>query len=79
MLDRLHLVARATWWSCALSADLVEEADFAYAGGQAAAARLLEHAPTAIFATNDQMALGTLAELEATRIGPRLPVGVRSV
>jgi LacI family transcriptional regulator len=44
-----------------LASDLIEEADFAYAGGQAAGQRLLEHAPTAIFAANDQMALGVLA------------------
>jgi DNA-binding LacI/PurR family transcriptional regulator len=44
-----------------LSSELIEEADFAYAGGQAAAARLLERSPTAIFAANDQMALGALA------------------
>src|SRR5579859_893554 len=39
-----------------LEADLTEEADFAYAGGQAAAINLLVRGPTAIFAANDQMA-----------------------
>src|SRR5206468_6018571 len=39
----------------------VEHSDFTYAGGQAAAARVLEQEPTAVFAANDQMALGALA------------------
>src|SRR6202158_3125022 len=44
-----------------MSAELVEEGDFAYASRQAGALKLLERQPTAIFAANDQMALGVLA------------------
>jgi LacI family transcriptional regulator len=44
-----------------LFGDLIEEGDFTHAGGEAAARRLLAHEPTAIFAANDQMALGALA------------------
>jgi LacI family transcriptional regulator len=51
-----------------LAADLVEEGDFAYAGGQAAASRLLDRDPTAIFAANDQMALGALAACRARHL-----------
>ncbi|TME27144.1 MAG: LacI family transcriptional regulator [Chloroflexi bacterium] len=51
-----------------LAADLVEEGDFAYAGGQAAALELLKREPTAIFAGNDQMALGVLAACRACAI-----------
>ena len=47
--------------TAALATDLVEEADFTYVGGRAAAERLLAHSPTAIFAANDEMALGVLA------------------
>ena len=39
----------------------VEESDFTYTGGYSAAERLLPAEPTAIFAANDQMALGVLA------------------
>src|SRR5438876_222467 len=46
---------RAGMAAAGLSAELVEDGDFTYTGGQAAAARLLKHAPTAIFAANDQM------------------------
>jgi LacI family transcriptional regulator len=45
--------------------DLLEESDFTYPGGQASAARLLERGPTAIFAANDQMALGAVAACRA--------------
>ena len=48
-----------------LSTDLIEEGDFAYAGGQLAGVALLRGQPTAIFAANDQMALGTLAACRA--------------
>ena len=49
-----------------LAADLVEEGDFTYAGGQAAALNVLRRGePTAIFAANDQMALGVLAACRA--------------
>jgi DNA-binding LacI/PurR family transcriptional regulator len=44
-----------------LAADLIVEGDFTYAGGHRAALELLNHQPTAIFAANDQMALGVLA------------------
>jgi LacI family transcriptional regulator len=44
-----------------LAADLIVEGDFTYAGGHSAALELLNHQPTAIFAANDQMALGVLA------------------
>jgi DNA-binding LacI/PurR family transcriptional regulator len=51
-----------------LSGDLIEEGDFAYASGQTAARNLLERAPTAIFAANDQMALGALAACRAAGV-----------
>jgi LacI family transcriptional regulator len=54
--------------SAGLSADLTEEGDFTYSGGQVAARRLLVHEPTAIFAANDQMALGILAACRAAHI-----------
>jgi LacI family transcriptional regulator len=60
-----------------LEASLVEEGDFAYAGGQAAAVKLLAHAPTAIFAANDQMALGVMAACRAA--GLAVPANVSVV
>lgn len=51
-----------------LATDMVEEGDFTYASGQAAAASLLTRQPTAIFAANDQMALGVLAACRAARV-----------
>src|SRR5579859_7010634 len=51
-----------------LAADLVEEGDFAYASGQAAAINLLGREPSAIFAANDQMALGVLAACRAAGV-----------
>ena len=51
-----------------LAADLTQEGDFAYAGGQAAALKLLDRQPTAVFAANDQMALGVLAACRARGI-----------
>jgi LacI family transcriptional regulator, galactose operon repressor len=48
-----------------LTADLIEEGDFTYNGGQTCAGRLLRGAPTALFAANDQMALGALATCRA--------------
>jgi LacI family transcriptional regulator len=48
-----------------LQSTLVEEGDFAYGGGQRAAARLLKSGPTALFAANRQMALGALAACRA--------------
>ena len=58
--------------------DLIVESDFTYAGGLAAARRLIaEHAPTAIFAANDQMALATLNAARAA--GLRVPDNVTVV
>ena len=59
---------RVDGWRAAMSGagmateDLLAEGDFSYASGEAAARRLLESAnrPTAIIASNDQMALATL-------------------
>jgi LacI family transcriptional regulator len=59
---------RVDGWRAALSAaglaseGLLAEGDFSYSSGEAAARRLLESAdrPTAIIASNDQMALATL-------------------
>ena len=48
-----------------LQADLVAEGDFTYPGGQEGAARLLQRGPTAIFAANDEMALGVVAASRA--------------
>jgi DNA-binding LacI/PurR family transcriptional regulator len=48
-----------------LPSDLVDEGDFTHAGGHASAVRLLRREPTAIFAANDQMALGALAAARA--------------
>ena len=54
-------------------ADLLEEGDFSYSSGQRAARRLLTAAdrPTAIIASNDQMALATLEV--ARSLGLRVP------
>ena len=54
--------------SAGLVPDLIEEGDFTFAGGQAAASRLLEREPSAIFAANDQMALGVLAACRAASL-----------
>jgi LacI family transcriptional regulator len=53
-----------------LQTRLMEEGDFTYSGGQAAAQRLLGRASeiTAIFAANDEMALGALAACRAAGI-----------
>jgi LacI family transcriptional regulator len=52
---------RAGMAAAGLAADLIEDGDFTYAGGQTSTARLLPSQPTALFAANDQMALGALA------------------
>lgn len=51
---------------------LVQEADFTIDGGRYAAERLLSlaHAPTAIFATDDAMAVGVLQEARARGLHP---------
>jgi LacI family transcriptional regulator len=54
-----------------LASDLIVEGDFAYAGGQDAALELLRADPTAIFAANDQMALGALAACRS--VGASVP------
>jgi LacI family transcriptional regulator, galactose operon repressor len=51
-----------------LQPQAVEEGDFTYAGGEVAAERLLRMEPTAIFAANDQMALGALAACRAAGV-----------
>jgi len=48
-----------------VSENLIEEGDFTYSSGQSAAYRLLRQEPSAIFAANDQMALGVLATCRA--------------
>jgi LacI family transcriptional regulator len=50
------------------SENLIEEGDFTYSGGQLVTGRLLDQAPTAIFAANDQMALGALAACRAAGV-----------
>jgi len=53
-----------------LHPSLVIDADFTYSGGFEAAKRLLvDHTPTAIFAANDQMALGALNAARALELG----------
>ncbi len=54
--------------AASLAADLIEESDFAYAGGQTAAVGLLARGATALFAANDQMALGALAACRAASL-----------
>src|SRR5215831_11119102 len=69
---------RAAMTSAGHAPDLIVESDFTYAGGLAAARRLIaEHAPTAIFAANDQMALATLNAARAA--GLRVPDNVTVV
>jgi DNA-binding LacI/PurR family transcriptional regulator len=59
-----------------LEADLIQEGDFSYAGGQATAAKLLGFKPTAIFAANDQMALGVLSACRTAGVGVPRDVSV---
>jgi DNA-binding LacI/PurR family transcriptional regulator len=54
--------------NAALPADLIEVGDFTYTSGQMAGQRLLELEPGAIFAANDQMALGVLAACRAAGV-----------
>jgi LacI family transcriptional regulator len=52
---------RAGMAAAGLESELIVDSDFTYTGGFDATRRLLaEHAPTAVFAANDQMALGAL-------------------
>ncbi len=59
---------RAGMAAAGQSSEVVEHADFTYAGGEAAARRLLERDLTAIFAANDQMALGALSACRAAGV-----------
>jgi LacI family transcriptional regulator len=54
--------------SAGLIPNLIEEGDFTYSSGQSAARRLLRREPSAIFAANDQMALGVLAACRAAEV-----------
>jgi LacI family transcriptional regulator len=54
--------------AASLSADMIAEGDFSYGGGLAATLELLVREPSAIFAANDQMALGALAACRAAGI-----------
>ncbi len=68
---------RAGMAAAGLSSNLFEHADFTYPGGHAAALRMLHQHPTAIFAANDQMALGTLAACR--QVGVAVPAEVTVV
>ncbi|HET6318426.1 MAG TPA: LacI family DNA-binding transcriptional regulator [Chloroflexota bacterium] len=69
---------RAGMAAAGLSSDRLEPADFTYAGGYTAALRMLEAPrPTAIFAANDQMALGALAACR--RAGVEVPTDMTVV
>jgi LacI family transcriptional regulator len=69
---------RAALSSAGLTRPLIVDGDFTYAGGFDAARRLLaDHAPTAIFAANDQMALGGLNAARAA--GLHVPADVTIV
>lgn len=48
-----------------LPADLIAVGDFTFEGGSSAAAGLLDARPTALFAANDEMALGAMATAQA--------------
>jgi LacI family transcriptional regulator len=69
---------RAALTDAGLNASLIVDGDFTYAGGFEAARRLLgDSAPTAIFAANDQMALGALNAARAA--GLHVPADVTIV
>jgi LacI family transcriptional regulator len=57
--------------------NLIVEGDFTEAGGQAAMQRLLPHAPDAVFAASDMMAIGALRTLREA--GRRVPEEVAVV
>jgi LacI family transcriptional regulator len=60
-----------------LDASLRAEGDFTYEGGLTGATRLLEAGPTALFASNDEMALGAMAA--ARSLGRAVPDDVSVV
>jgi DNA-binding LacI/PurR family transcriptional regulator len=69
---------RSALTAAGLTSELVMSGDFTYSSGFDAARRLLvEHAPTAIFAANDQMALGALNAVRAA--GMHVPADVTVV
>lgn len=76
---KAHWARRNAWRDCLLEAglaakpSLVAEGDWSAAGGERAMRQLLEEHPTldAVFASNDQMALGALSA--AHRLGRRVP------
>jgi LacI family transcriptional regulator len=61
---------------CAGTEEVCEAGDFTFAGGSAAAEKLLalKRPPTAVFAANDDMAAGVIAV--AVRLGMRIPEGL---
>src|SRR3990170_2527035 len=61
---------------CAGTEAISQAGDFTFAGGSAAAEKLLslDHPPTAVFASNDDMAAGVIAV--AARRGVRVPEGL---
>lgn len=69
---------RAAMVTAGLLSTLIVDGDFTYAGGFESASRLLaDHAPTAIFAANDQMALGAVNAARAA--GLRVPADLTIV
>jgi LacI family transcriptional regulator len=69
---------RAGMAAAGLESKLIVDSDFTYTGGFDATRRLLaEHAPTAVFAANDQMALGALNAARAA--GRHVPTDVTVV
>jgi DNA-binding LacI/PurR family transcriptional regulator len=69
---------RAGMAAAGLQSELLVDSDFTYTGGFDATRRLLaEHAPTAVFAANDQMALGALNAARAA--GRHVPTDVTVV
>jgi DNA-binding LacI/PurR family transcriptional regulator len=69
---------RAGMTAAGLTCELIVGSDFTYSGGFDATRRLLaEHAPTAVFAANDQMALGALNAARAA--GRHVPTDVTVV
>lgn len=70
---RRYIAFRDALDRCAGSEGISEAGDFTFAGGSAAAEKLLalDHRPTAVFASNDDMAAGVIAV--AVRRGLRVP------